>query len=114
MSIGIGSDAGFYSTMNPLANSVKTDKITSALNNSEATDKELMDACKNFESYLLEQVFKNMQKTVMKDEEQEGDYLAQFGDMLYENYAEQSTEQGELGIAQMLYESMKRNTTDTK
>lgn len=114
MSIGIGSDAGLYSAMNPLGNTVKTDKITSTLNKKDATDEELMDACKSFESYLLEQVFKNMEKTVMKDDEEENDYLTQFGDMLYENYAEQATKQGDLGIAQTLYESMKRNTMDTK
>jgi flagellar protein FlgJ len=113
MSIGIGSDADFYSAANTLGSTTKTDKITSTLNNNDATDEELMDACKSFESYLVEQVFKNMEKTVMKSEdEEENDYLAQFGDMLYENYAEQVTDKGDLGIAQMLYESMKRNTKE--
>lgn len=111
MSIGIGSDSSFYSITDMLGNTTKTDKITSTLNSTEATDEELMDACKSFESYLVEQVFKNMEKTVMKsDEEEENDYLTQFNDILYEKYAEQVTERGELGIAQMLYESMKRNT----
>lgn len=111
MSIGIGSDSSFYTTANMLGNTTKTDKITSTLNSAEATDEELMDACKSFESYLVEQVFKSMEKTVMKsDEEEENDYLTQFGDMLYESYSEQVTEQGDLGIAQMLYDSMKRNT----
>lgn len=111
MSIGIGSDSNYNSVANMLGNTTKTDKITSTLNSSEATDEELMDACKSFESYLVEQVFKNMEKTVMKsDDEEENDYLAQFGDMQYESYAEQVTEKGDLGIAQMLYDSMKRNT----
>jgi len=110
MSISIGTDSSFYSISNALGNTVNTDKITSTLKNGEATDAELMDACKSFESYLLEQVFKGMEKTVMKDEEEEeNDYLTQFGDMLYEEYAEQASESGNLGIAQMLYESMKRN-----
>lgn len=109
MSISVGTDANYYSSV--LGNTTKTDKITSTLNNSEATDEELMDACKSFESYLLEQVFKGMEKTVMKDEdEKENDYLVQFGDKLYEEYAEQTTESGSLGIAQMLYESMKRSS----
>ncbi len=111
MSISIGSDANYYSVSNIPGNTMKADKITSTLNNKEATDQELMDACKSFESYLIEQVFKNMEKTVLKDEDkEENDYLAQFGDMLQEEYAEQTTESGNLGIAQMLYESMKRNT----
>ena len=45
---------------------------------SSATDDELMDACKQFEAYFLEQVFKQM-------------------------------ESNSLGLAQMLYEQMKRN-----
>ena len=111
MSISIGAESQFYSAANPISNNTKTDKITSTLNNSAATDEELMDACKSFESYLLEQVFKGMEKTIMKDnEEEENAYLTQFGDMLYEEYAQEAADSGNLGIAQMLYDSMKRNS----
>ncbi|HWT73942.1 MAG TPA: rod-binding protein [Mobilitalea sp.] len=109
MDISIGSGSQYYSTANT-SNSAKTDNIESTLKNSSATDEELMNACKSFESYLLEQVFKGMEKTVMKsDEEEQNDYLAQFGDKLYEEYADSATENQGLGIAQMLYDSMKRN-----
>jgi flagellar protein FlgJ len=111
MSISIGTDSSYYSISSALGNTTNTDKITTTLNNGEASDEELMDACKGFEAYLLEQVFKGMEKTVMKnDDEEENDYVTQFGDMLYEEYAEQATESSNLGIAQMLYESMKRNS----
>ncbi|HHV09795.1 MAG TPA: hypothetical protein GXX75_05910 [Clostridiales bacterium] len=109
MSISIDAGSSLYTNM--LGNTGKTDNITQALNNSSATDEELMEACKSFESYLLEQVFKGMEKTIMKDdEEKENAYLTQFGDMLYEKYAEAATESQSLGIARMLYESMKRNS----
>ena len=38
------------------------------------TDDELMEVCKEFESYFLEQIFKEMEKTVtiFKDEEDKG------------------------------------------
>ncbi len=109
MSISIGSDSPYFANM--LSNTGKADSITSTLTNSSASDEELMEACKSFESYLLEQVFKGMEKTVMKDEdEKENDYLAQFGDMLYEKYAEDTAENQSVGIAQMLYDSMKRNS----
>ena len=76
---------------------------------SETEDKELMEACKSFESYFIEQVFKGMEKTVVKDEdEEENDYLANFKDILYQDYASGAVEKGEFGIAQMLYDSMKR------
>ena len=111
MSVSIGSDSQYFSTANTLSSTTKTDSITSTLNNNSASDEELMDACKSFESYMLEQVFKGMEKTVMKDDEEaKNDYLTQFGDMLYQNYAEKATESGNIGIAQMLYDSMKRNS----
>lgn len=108
MSISIGSDSFFAATQS--VNSPKTDNMKKTLENSASTDKELMEACKDFEAYLLEQVFKGMQKTVLKNEEEQNDYLAQFGDMQYEKYAENATEGEGLGIAQILYESMKRNS----
>jgi flagellar protein FlgJ len=35
--------------------------------------------------------------------------MEQFGDILYQEYAKSATENQELGLAQILYESMKRN-----
>jgi len=110
MSISIGSDSLNSVSASLATSKAKTSSLETTLeNSSSATDEELMDACKNFESYLLEQVFKSMKNTVMKSDEEENDYLAQFGDTLYEKVAEDATESQSLGIAQMLYESMKRN-----
>lgn len=110
MGIAIGSNSINSITADLSAGKAKTAGLESVLKNSSgATDEELMDACKSFEAYLLEQVFKGMEKTVMKSEE-ENDYLAQFGDTLYEAVAKEATESQGLGIAQMLYESMKRNS----
>ena len=109
MSIGIGSDSLYAASNNAVNSKAKTEGLEATLNNSSATDEELMAACKNFESYLMEQVFKGMQKTVPESDEKENPYLAQFGDRLFEEYAEAATENEGLGLAQMLYESMKRN-----
>jgi len=49
-----------------------------------------------------------MRKTV-PDNGDKNEYLNYFGDMLYQEYAEKVTDSKDLGIAQMLYESMKRN-----
>lgn len=107
MSVGFGSE--FNMKAGSLNNNAKTDQITSTLKNRNATDEELMEACRSFESYLLEQAFKGMEKTILKDEEEEkNEYLAQFGDKLYEEYAKAATETQSLGIAQILFESMKR------
>ena len=70
-----------------------------------------MDACKEFESYLLEQVFKEMTKTVsFVDKDDTNSALVEyFGDSVIQEISKQSTESQGLGIAQQLYEQMKRN-----
>ena len=76
---------------------------------SETDDARLLEACKSFETYLVEQVYKEMEKTV-GDEEDENEYLACFGDTLIQEYAKSATEQCDgFGIAKMLYEQMKQN-----
>ena len=86
----------------------------------DSTDEEMMDACRQFESYLLEQVFKEMQKTVSFDDEDDGDsglslmgnsnvLQDYFMEQAVADIAETSTKKEGLGIAQMLYESMKRS-----
>ena len=107
MSISIGS--GPLYTANTSEETAKTDKLKAKLQNNNASDEELLEACKSFEAYLLEQVMKEMQKSV-DSEEQKNDYLEQFGDILYEEYAKKATEGQGLGVAQMLFEAMKRNS----
>lgn len=78
---------------------------------SKSTDDELMDACKEFEAYFVEQAFKAMQKMVPENEKgSSSDYMEYFGDTLVQEYAKSATNQGDgFGIANMLYEQMKRN-----
>lgn len=109
MAISVGTDSIYAYTPGLASSQTNTDAITSKINNKNSSDEELMSACKSFEAYLLEQVFKGMKSTVDKEED-EGDYMEQFGDMLYEQYAKSATESQSLGIAQMLFDSLKRNT----
>lgn len=83
------------------------DKIENA-----SSDEELLNACKSFEAYFLEQMFKSMDATVDREEE-EGEYTSMFKDNMYEAYANNAVETQGYGIAQMLFESMKRNQTAT-
>ena len=81
---------------------------------SRATDDELLDACKQFEAYFLEQVFKEMEKTVdcVKSEEDtdpNSNLVDFFQDSAIQELASTSTQTQGLGLAQMLYEQMKRN-----
>ena len=111
MAISIGGDSLYLQSMQN-ASAAKTEKLSSSLSgieNGTATDEELMDACKDFEAYLVEQVIKSAKKAMLSDEDSEGAYMKMFGDTLTQSYAEMITETADLGIAQMLYESMKRN-----
>lgn len=75
----------------------------------DATDEELMDACRQFEQYFVEQVIKETKKTLPDDELlSDDDYMNMFGDRMIQAAAEKVTESGELGLAQQLYENMSR------
>lgn len=93
--------------------STKTSELENKLKNqniSEQTDEELMDACKEFEAYFIEQVMQQVKETIPKSEDEEDNkYLDYFGDMMLQECASIITEDGSLGIAQELYESMKNN-----
>ena len=111
---GVGSVYADY--MANQASSTKADTIKNKIENSAGTanEAELLDACKHFESYFLEQVFKEMLETtkVFSDDDENGyaskmvDY---FKDYAVQNLCEQATAGDGLGLANMLYEQMKRN-----
>lgn len=108
MSINIDSNLQ-YGAM--AADKSRESILENKLKSKPTTDEELMEVCKGFEAYLLEQVMKGMEKTI-PTEEKKNQYLDYFGDMLYQEYAKSATETQGLGLAQMLYESMKRNGLD--
>nr|WP_300817614.1 rod-binding protein [uncultured Acetatifactor sp.] len=83
-----------------------------------ATDAELMDACKQFEAYFIEQMYKGMMKTIPTNENN-SNYTATmmdyYKDQMVQAVAEETTNQnGGFGLAQMLYDQMKRNFTTTE
>ncbi len=99
-------------------NDAMADKTTSKLEStlgsdlSKATKDELMDVCKDFEAYFTEQMFKAMQKMVPESEnvssstKQLQEY---YKEQMVQSFADQSAQGEGLGIAQTLYEQMKRN-----
>ena len=79
-----------------------------------ATDEELMGACKQFEAYFLEQMFKAMQKTVPNYSTEgmtgsSNSLMDYYKEQMIQQVAADTTEQNSLGLAQMLFEQMKRN-----
>ncbi len=78
----------------------------------KATDDELLDACKQFEAYFVEQMFKGMLKTIPESESTSNytsTLMDYYKDQMIQGIAEETTKQSGLGLAQMLYEQMKRN-----
>ena len=77
------------------------------------TEEELMKACKEFEAYFVEQMYKGMEKTIMRADDESGtasQYRDYFGDLQTQEYAKATANQGDgIGLAKQLYEQMKRN-----
>lgn len=112
MSIGLSSEL-LLNQMQQSKNDSKSVGLQNKLagiNTETASDEEMMEVCKEFESYLVEKVFERMKDAMTDSEDEESDYLSYFGDMMYQEYAKQIAQNGELGLAQQLYDSMKRNT----
>lgn len=119
------------------ANSTYTNQTTNSISNklnstdfSKASDDELMEVCKDFESYFVEQMLKSMAKMSSVDGSNSDNIYASlfgvtedsdsgmntlssyFGDELMSSMADKVVENHSgkgLGIAQTLYEQMKRN-----
>ena len=79
---------------------------------SNATDEELKKACKEFESYFVEQVFNAMLETTKVFSDEESTYASKmvdcFKDTAIQQLCDQVTEGDGLGLANTLYEQMKR------
>ncbi|MEY8390606.1 hypothetical protein D3Z36_05415 [Lachnospiraceae bacterium] len=111
MSLAIDGLSSLYDTKNT---SNTANKLEDTLNSdlSKATEDELMEVCKDFEAYFTEQMFKAMQKMIPESESvssstrQLQDY---YKEQMVQGLAEQSAQGEGLGLAQMLYEQMKRN-----
>ena len=109
---GLGSYYTDYLTTQ--ANNKHTEALRDQLNAdySNATDEELMNACKQFEAYFLEQVFKGMQKTIPESQfsnSSTSSLVDYYKDNMIQELAKQSTEMNSIGLAQSMYEQMKRN-----
>lgn len=113
MDFDVNSINSMYSQY--LQDSASAAKKTADLNKdyTKATDDELMDVCKEFEAYFLEQCFKEMMKTVGNEDETMSSssnvLLDYYKDNFVKEMAADSTEKQSLGLAQTLYEQMKRN-----
>ncbi len=110
MSISMNGISGTdYSS---IINQTQTGKLEETINKTDkentSTD-EMMEACKEFEAYMIEQIYKSMEKTIIKADDEENEYQEYFGDMQIQEYAKTAVEQGGFGLANQLYEAMLNN-----
>lgn len=98
------------------ASNANTSKLSGSLKNKDysgATDDELMDVCKQFEAYFVEQVLKQAKDAFTSGTSLDsGSYSTltdYYKDNLMQEYASTITEQQDFGLAKVLYEQMKRN-----
>ena len=74
------------------ANDAVSQKMTSQIQDAE-TDEEMLDACKQFESYLVQQMFKSMEESAKvfsdDDEDNSNDYVNMFQDNYLSAIADQ-------------------------
>ena len=113
---GLGGMSDIYSNLSSdSASAAKAGALQKSIEglNKETTDEELMEVCKSFESYFIEQVYKKMMDTVPKSDltgdSSTSSLVDYFKDEAIKSVAEQTTNQnGGVGLAQTLYEQMKR------
>lgn len=80
----------------------------------DSTDEELWAACKGFEAYFLEQMYKEMQKSVDALKPDSNDkstdtLVSFFKDQTLQDICADSVDSQSNGFAKMLYENLKRN-----
>ncbi len=96
------------------ASKLKNSKTAGDAGDGEEVNEELMDACKQFEAYMLEQVYKGYENTVKvfskdKEDNSMGTLVDYFKDITVQDITSTQSDKQSTGLAQMLYENMKRN-----
>ena len=113
MDLGFGVYCAFANYLSSQTTVSRLDGQIRKTDYTKSSDDELLAVCKEFEAYFVEQMFKEMQKTVdvFKDEDSDpnGNLVDFFKDNAIQELAGLQTEREGLGLAQMLYEQMKRN-----
>ena len=101
------------------ADSVSDNKASSLQNNlkvisSETSEEELMQICKDFESYFVEEILKEVRENMKTDEDEDEDSSLStmtdfYMDTTIETLADQLVDELGESYTQQLYEQMKRN-----
>lgn len=109
---------GISGLINNTAQQTALDNVNSLKNSagslsSESTKEELMEVCRDFTSYFVEEVLKEVKENMTSEDEEEDSSLKSLTDFhmdgTIELIADQITEQVGGSFTQQLFEQMKRN-----
>ncbi len=112
---GLGNYTDYMTDTDRVAAEQLKSKLENTAKNDSVDDDALYDACKQFESYLWEQVYKEMEKTtkVFSDDDEEEGYASHMADYFKDSWiqaiSEQTAKGGSNSLANLLYEQAKRN-----
>ena len=116
MSMSIDSMASMLNTPNTDATTnYNANALKKSLNgvSSDTSADELMQVCKDFESYFVEEVIKEVKKNLLPDDEEKDASLSTMTDytmdFAVEKIADELIDQVGGNFTQSLYEQMKRN-----
>ena len=115
MSISIGGISSLVDTTQTTAATNQATKLQDSANSisSNSTEEELLEVCKDFTSYFVEEIMKEVKENMtMGDEEQDSSLqtLTDFHmDSAIETLADEVVDEIGESFTQQLYEQMKRN-----
>ncbi len=114
MSISVNDS--MYSYLTQTANNASSSASAGAVNSSiqgideNSSEAEMKQAIKDFESYFVEQILKNVQESLGGDEDSSNSQLTEyFMGQVNEQIADKITDQVGDRLTQTLYEQMRRN-----
>ena len=113
--MSISFDTSMLNMNHIISNNNNGNKVTSTLNNlsTTATEDELMETCKDFQSYFIEEILKEVKQNMTLEDEDEDSSLSTLSDFhmdsAIELISDQILEQSGNSLTQQLYEQMKRN-----
>ena len=112
---GVGMYTDYMTDVDRLATENLQSKLENTAKSESVDDDALFDACKQFEAFLWEQVYKEMEKTtkIFSDDDDEKGYASNMADVFKDTFiqkiSEQTATEGSNSLARMLYEQAKRN-----
>lgn len=113
--MSISLDASMLNMTNATTNNFNADKVQNSINNVKngSADDELMKVCKDFSSYFIEEVIKEIKENMTFEDEDEDSSLSTLTDFhmdsAIEDISDTMLDQAGNSFVQQLYEQMKRN-----